>query len=276
MHAKYEVSISYDSKFLAKVIFFLDTKPKCVCETLMPRQQQSPKLLFYLLYLQGSMNVHVVLYCWCHSDSASFLLYFTFLSHLFPLPCGAGSTVPREGFDSIVIMPFFLVCCGCDTSYIVSVHIQCQAPYIHFRCVAGINWRVRLAKQETLTPPGTWSHLWFAGVHECPPWCSIVGATVTVHHFFCILHFCHTCSLCRVELVVQFPARGSTQVLLCLFFLVCCGCDTSYIVSVHIQCQASIYTLSLCRGHSWRVRLAKQETLTPPGHLVSPLVCRGP
>ena len=42
----------------------------------------------------------------------------------------------------------------------------------------------------------------------------------------------------------------------------CCGCDTSYIVSVHIQCQASIYTLSLCRGHSWRVRLA--------------LVCRGP
>ena len=34
---------------------------------------------------------------------------------------------------------------------------------------------------------------------------------------FCILHFCHTCSLCRVELVVQFPARGSTQVLLCPF-----------------------------------------------------------
>ena len=56
----------------------------------------------------------------------------------------------------------------------------------------------------------------------------------------------------------------------------CCGCYTSYIVSVHIQFQASIYTLSLCRGHSWQVRLAKQETLTPPGHLVSPLVCRGP
>ena len=47
-------------------------------------------------------------------------------------------------------------------------------------------------------------------------------------------------------------------------------------MSVHIQCQATIYTLSLCRGHSWRLRLAKQETLTPPGHLVSPLVCRGP
>ena len=36
---------------------------------------------------------------------------------------------------------------------------------------------------------GTWSHLWFAGVRECPPWCSIVGATVTVHQFFCILHW---------------------------------------------------------------------------------------
>ena len=48
----------------------------------------------------------VVLYCWCHSDNASVLFYFTFLSHLFPLPCGAGSTVPHEGFDSSVIMPF--------------------------------------------------------------------------------------------------------------------------------------------------------------------------
>ena len=37
--------------------------------------------------------------------------------------------------------------------------------------------------------PGTWSHLWFTGVHECPPWCSIVGATVTMHQFFCILHW---------------------------------------------------------------------------------------
>ena len=26
------------------------------------------------------------------------------------------------------------------------------------------------------------------------------------------------------------------------FFLVCCGCDTFYIMSVHVQCQASIYT----------------------------------
>ena len=63
----------------------------------------------------------------------------------------------------------------------------------------------------------SWSHLWFAVVRDCPPWYSIVGARVTVHQFFCILHFCHTCSLCRVELVIQFPARGSTRVLLCFF-----------------------------------------------------------
>ena len=29
----------------------------------------------------------------------------------------------------------------------------------------------------------------FAGVRECPPWCSIVGVTVPVHQFFRILHF---------------------------------------------------------------------------------------
>ena len=27
-------------------------------------------------------------------------------SHLFPLPCGAGSTIPHAGFESSVIMPF--------------------------------------------------------------------------------------------------------------------------------------------------------------------------
>ena len=72
-----------------------------------------------------------------------------------------------------------------------------------------------------------------------------------------------------------FPARLRLKCYYA-FFLVCFGCDTSYIVSVHIQFQASIYTRSLCRGYSWRVRLAKQEALTPLGHLVSPLVCRGP
>ena len=72
------------------------------------------------------------------------------------------------------------------------------------------------------------------------------GALLLVPQWQCIssfvfLHFCHTCSLCRVEL--QFPA-GVRLKCYYAFFLVCCGCDTSYIVSVHIQCQAFIYTLS--------------------------------
>ena len=43
-------------------------------------------------------------------------------------------------------------------------------------------------------------------------WCNCDSASIHLY-----LHFCHTCSLCRVELIVQFPARGSTQVLLCHF-----------------------------------------------------------
>ena len=69
--------------------------------------------------------------------------------------------------------------------------------------------------------------------------------------------------------VVQFPARGSTEVLLCLF-------PGVLWLSVHIQFKSPCIYPLLCRRHSWRVRLAKQETLTPPGHLVSLLVCRGP
>ena len=92
-----------------------------------------------------------------------------------------------------------------------------------------------------------------------------------IYVVFCILHFCHTCSLCVWSWWCSSP-RGVRLKCYYAFFLVCCGCDSTYIVSVHIQCQAFIYTLSLCCGHSWRVRLANQETLTPPGHLVSPLV----
>ena len=128
----------------------------------------------------------VVLYCWYHNDSASVLLYFTFLSHLFPLPCGAGS--PR-GVRLKCYYAYFLVWCGCDTSYIVSVHDQCQASIYTLSLCRGHSWRVRLAKQETLTPPVHLVSPLFAGVRECPLWCSIVGATVTVHQFFCILHY---------------------------------------------------------------------------------------
>ena len=98
-----------------------------------------------------------------------------------------------------------------------------------------------------------------------------------MYQFFCILHFCHTCSLCRVELVVQFPARGSTQVLLCFFPGVLLLWHFLYSVGQHsVSSLHTGFTLSLCRGHSWRVQLAKQETLTPPRHLDSSLVYRDP
>ena len=103
-------------------------------ETLTP-----PGHLVSPLVCRGPWMSTVVLYCLCHSDSATVLLYFAFLSHLFPLPCGAGSTVPREGFDSSVIMPFS----WCVVA--VTLPIKCRStssfkpPYIHFRCVAGIH-----------------------------------------------------------------------------------------------------------------------------------------
>ena len=94
----------------------------------------------------------------------------------------------------------------------------------------------------------TETHLWFAGARKCPPWCSIVGATVTVHQFFCILHFCLTYSRCRVKLVVQFPSRGSTQVLLCLFLGVLWLWHFLYIVGPHPVPSLHIYTFVVSRA----------------------------
>ena len=50
-----------------------------------------------------------------------------------------------------------------------------------------------------------------------------------------------------MELVVQIPARGSTQLLLCLF-LVCCDCDTTYIVFVRMQSSLHIYIFVVSRA----------------------------
>ena len=66
--------------------------------------------------------------------------------------------------------------------------------------------------------------------------------------FFCILHFCHTCSLCRVELVVQFPARGSTQVFLCLFPGVLWLWHFLYSVGPHPVSSLHIYTFVVLRA----------------------------
>ena len=63
-----------------------------------------------------------------------------------------------------------------------------------------------------------------------------------------ILHFCHTCSLCRVELVVQFPARGSTQVLLCLFPGALWLWHFLYSVDPHPVSSLHVYTFVVSRA----------------------------
>ena len=126
----------------------------------------------------------VVLFCWCHNDNASVLLYFTFLSHLIPLPYGAGSSVHREGFD----MPFPGVLWLWHLLYSVGPHPVLASIYTFVVSRAFMAGAAIQAGDADSSRAPTWSRLWFAGVRECPPWCSIVGATVTVHQFFCILH----------------------------------------------------------------------------------------
>ena len=80
---------------------------------------------------------------------------------------------------------------------------------------------------------------------------------MTVNQFFCILHFCHTCSLSRVELVVQFPARGSIQVLLCLFPGVLWLWHFLYSVGPHSVSNLHIYPL-LCMSRAFMAGVGSQ------------------
>ena len=110
------------------------------------------------------------------------------------------------------------MCCGWDTSYIVSV--QHPVPSLHIYTFVVLRaFMAGAASQagdaDSSRAPGLTSGLQGSvNVHR--------GALLLVPQWQCIssfvfFNFWHTCSLCRVELVVQFPARGSTQVLLCLF-----------------------------------------------------------
>ena len=53
--------------------------------------------------------------------------------------CGAGSTVPRKGFDSSVIMPFSWCVLAVTLPIKYRSTSSVKPPYIHFRCVAGIH-----------------------------------------------------------------------------------------------------------------------------------------
>ena len=129
----------------------------------------TPGHLVSPLVSRGPWMSTVVLYCCCHSDSASVLLYFTFLSHLFPLPCGAGSTVPARGSTQVEICLFPGVLWLWHFLYSVGLHPVSSLHICPLLC-RGHLWRVRLVKQETLTPPGHLvSPLIFRG-----PWMSTV------------------------------------------------------------------------------------------------------
>ena len=88
------------------------------------------------LVCRGPWMSTVVLYCWCHCDSVSVILYFTFLSHLFPLRV---ELVVQGGSTQVLLCPFYWcvvavtlpIWCGSTSSV--------RPPYIHFRCFAGIH-----------------------------------------------------------------------------------------------------------------------------------------
>ena len=65
---------------------------------------------------------------------------------------------------------------------------------------------------------------------------------------FCICGLYIIVSLCRVELVVQFPTRGSTQVLLCLFPGVLWLWHFLYSVGPHPMSSLHIYTFVVSRA----------------------------
>ena len=126
--------------------------------------------------------------CICSLSLAKLCIFSILFYKLFANSVSYVFCISPRGFRLKCYYALFLVCCGCDTSYIGSVHIQCQASIYTLSLCRGHSWRMRLAKQETPTPPGHLVSPLVCRVHECPPWCFIAGATVTVHQFFCILH----------------------------------------------------------------------------------------
>ena len=216
---------------------------------------------------QGSVIFHhgdlLLVPKWQCISSFVFYIFVT----LFPLPCGAGSTVPREGFNSSVMMPFSW-CVVAVTLPIVSVHVQYQTSiYTLFFC-HGHSWRVRLAKQETLTPPG---HLVSPLVYR-GPWMSTVVLYCWCHsdsaQFFCILHtysfdlrhlrhlftsvvFCKVVRLqaqatqwsrgSHVEVYLDITVSLWTENILCLISLVVFGMS-SQVLTINILCSIWKYS----------------------------------
>ena len=140
----------------------------------------------------GSTSIWLVDIFYDFSTAAALILEnFTgsMYSHFLPSSWGGGGCWgPICMFDSSVIMPFPGVLCLCPFLYSVGQHLVSS---LHsYTSVVSRAFMAGAASQagdaDSSRAFGLTSGL--QGVRECPPWCSIVGATVTVHQFFCILH----------------------------------------------------------------------------------------
>ena len=145
--------------------------------------------------LQGSVNVHrgslLLVPQWQYIGS--FVFYI--LSHLFPLPCGAGSTVPHEGLDSSVIMPFPDVLWLWHFRYCVGPH---PVSRLHiFTFVVSRAFMAGAASQagdaDSSRAPGLTSGLqgpWMSTVVlYC--WCHSDSASVLLYFTFKLFFICH-------------------------------------------------------------------------------------
>ena len=138
----------------------------------------------------GSMHFHcgaLLLrhYCLCHSDSASVLLYLIVSSLLTIVPFAV-----RGWYLSYVLYPW-----GERIHYTTNLYLQVTD-------IAGIHSCTRYAYSS--------SAFGFLGVSVGPSLYTVVCTTVIVHQFFW-MYLYYVLLHILVELVVQFPARGSTQ-----------------------------------------------------------------
>ena len=129
----------------------------------------------------------VVLYCWCHSDSSSVLLYYTFLSQFCLCRVELVVQFPARGSTQVLLCHFPVVLWLWHFLYSVGPH-SVSSFHIYTFVVSRAFMTVAVSQAgdaELVGAPGLTSGLQGSvNVHRG----AIVGVTVTVHRFFCILH----------------------------------------------------------------------------------------
>ena len=121
--------------------------------------------------------------CWTQSVMRRYVCH---LCHLWMPILGSSGTVTwfRSYWTQIVTKRFAYSSIYLKTEYSEGLSIK---------IITFLTW-CGLPSRRCWLLLGTWSHLWFQGVLECPPSYVIVCAKLMMHQFFCIL-----------------PVRGSSQ-----------------------------------------------------------------